>query len=433
MRVLIIGCGWAGALLAYELRRRHPSLDVIIVEPFKEVGGLLRSEFISGFTIDVGGSHVIFSRRRDVLDGILNFLGGNYVKHFRDSYVLLGSHLVPYPFENGLYVLPPEVRAEALISFVESMISRDQSWMPRNFLEWVYGAFGKWIADNYLIPYNLKIWKRPLDDLSADWVFTPGRLPIPNWRDVVRSAVGIRTEGYLEQAEFYYPLVGGIQALHKSVTKLAIDLGVKILTNFRLDGIRKVGNEFVVNNELRSDKVVNTMPLPELIKALDPPTEVVKAASQLDYNPVLVTAIALRREAPKHHWIYVPKSDVVFHRYAWISNYSPYNSPKNSSLLIAEATLKPDEEPNADRLTHKVVEDLMRLDVVKGNDVIFIKSWIHKYGYPIYRLNHVRVRGTILGWLEDLGIKSVGRWGSWHYWNIDRVYEEVIKLISSGI
>ncbi|MEM0369005.1 MAG: hypothetical protein QXN57_06145, partial [Desulfurococcaceae archaeon] len=92
-----------------------------------------------------------------------------------------------------------------------------ENWVPRNLEEWIYGFFGKWIADKYLVPYNKKIWKRPLNQLDVDWIYTPGRLPVPDWRDVVKSALGIPTIGYSEQAKFYYPARGGIYALFESV------------------------------------------------------------------------------------------------------------------------------------------------------------------------------------------------------------------------
>lgn len=42
-----------------------------------------------------------------------------------------------YPLENGLYVLPPEVRADTLVSFVEALLSLDEKWRPNNLEEWL--------------------------------------------------------------------------------------------------------------------------------------------------------------------------------------------------------------------------------------------------------------------------------------------------------
>ena len=60
-------------------------------------------------------------------------------------------------------------------------------------------------------PYNEKIWKRPLEQITSDWV--AGRVPDAPIEDVLRAAVGIRTEGYQHQAIFYYPKTGGFQGI----------------------------------------------------------------------------------------------------------------------------------------------------------------------------------------------------------------------------
>ena len=63
------------------------------------------------------------------------------------------------------------------------------------------------------------------------------------------------------------------------------------------------------------------------------------------------------------------------------------------------------------------------------SDVLFSRTWLNEYGYPIYDRKHVQSRKQIFDYLNALGIYSVGRWGSWHYWNTDKVYEAVFELI----
>jgi protoporphyrinogen oxidase len=214
MKVALLGFGWAGALAAMFLGERFPQAEFIAFEA-GEPGGLLRSEIIDGFIFDVGGSHIIFSNDAAALNEMLTLLG-DAIRHERRAYVRLGEYLVPYPFENGLYVLPPEERAELVADLVEAWLERGPGWRPRNLLEWAEGVFGKSIAQRYLIPYNQKIWKRPLDQISADWVYIPGRTPMPDVRALVRAAAGISTVGYKEQATLFYPRSGGIQTLYKA-------------------------------------------------------------------------------------------------------------------------------------------------------------------------------------------------------------------------
>ena len=428
--VAVLGCGWAGVLASHALSKTGYS--VVCIEKSENPGGLLRTEFINGFTVDVGGSHIIFSRDKTILDKLLvEFLRGNYITHNRQTFILLGKTLVPYPLENGLFVLPAEERAEALISFMEALLSLGKEWKPRNLKEWIYGFFGKWIAEKYLVPYNEKLWKRPLEEIDVDWVYTPGRLPVPDWREVVKSAVGIPTAGYLEQAKFYYPLRGGIQALFNTVYEETINQGGVILSNSTVEELKRGEREFEVKvpgKVIKARKIVNTIPLPEFIKVLKDP-ELEEYTGEFDYNKVLVVAVALNKPAPSQHWIYTPGEDTVFHRYIWMSNYSPYNAPPGKSLLITETTIPgPTKVASEDieKYTSRTLEDLEKIDVIKPGEVLFVKTWLQEYGYPIHRIGLTETRENVIMELKKYNIITVGRWGKWKYLNMDMVLKDVM-------
>ena len=425
----VLGCGWAGAVAVMLLKERFPASSLLVLEAEKREGGLLRSENVRDFTFDIGGSHVIFSRSERSLKELLSLLGDNCVKHERRAFVKLRD-LVPYPLETGLYALPPEERAEALIDFLETLLSRGPDWAPKTLEEWIRGFFGKWIAERYLIPYNEKVWKRPLSQISADWVYTPGRLPVPDWKDVARAAAGMRVVGYVEQSTFYYPLRGGIQALLNAALQ-RVSGEVAVVNGERVTEVRRLGGSWLINGKYSAKKIISTIPLPDLVRALDAPSDVRRAADELDYNRVVIVGVGLGRRAPEQHWVYVPQRDVIFHRYAWVSNYSPYNAPRGFSALIAEVTVPRSKPVNAEEITKRAISDLEKLEVIKSEEVEIVKVWVHEHGYPIYALNHEEKRTAILRWANELGIISVGRWGSWHYWNMDKVYENVRKIVYS--
>jgi protoporphyrinogen oxidase len=180
------------------------------------------------------------------------------------------------------------------------------------------------------------------------------------------------------------------------------------------------------------DLAVAAMPLPDLVAAFsDAPEEVVKAAERLDYNQVVVVGVALDKPAPDQHWVYVPDRRIVFHRYAWISNYSPANAPPERSALIAEITLPRGIEPGLERLKAEAVEGLLELGVALERDVLHVEAWLHRYGYPLYTLDHAQNRDAVLRWLREQGVVAVGRWGQWHYWNTDKVYKNVKETIAA--
>ena len=159
--------------------------------------------------------------------------------------------------------------------------------------EWFYYTFGKGIAEKYLIPYNEKIWKFPLEEMSTVWV---ERIPQPPVKDIIKSSLGIPTEGYTHQLYFYYPKFGGIQSLAKAFEGPIKD---KIITNFEVKEVRKEDEKWIVSNgkeEFSFDKIISTIPLQELIKALgDAPREVVEAVENLKFNSLITVGIGIDR------------------------------------------------------------------------------------------------------------------------------------------
>jgi protoporphyrinogen oxidase len=310
---------------------------------------------------DVGGSHVIFSRRRDVIESIIS-MGGEWISRERKAFILLNDIFVPYPFETGIYVLPPELRARYGLSIIRALLEyRDER--PRNFMEWIAKTFGHDVAKDYLIPYNEKIWKRPLDQISAYGVYIPSRLPIPSMEDVIKATAGIPVVGCKEQAVFYYPRKGGIVKQWEAAYRRAETLGAKFV-KAEVKEVKTVKDGYVVNDWLKVEKIINTLSLKEVPQIFDLSEDSHKVAARLDYNSLVVVGLGLKRSAPKQHWVYVPDKRIVFHRYAWISNYGE-DMPPDKASLIAEITVPPNQKVDLDELIDETIRDFVELGVLK--------------------------------------------------------------------
>ncbi|MCS7244416.1 MAG: NAD(P)-binding protein, partial [Candidatus Calescibacterium sp.] len=83
MKIAILGGGLTGLTLGYFLSLRKEKLEFEILEKESECGGLMRSLNEMEFTFDYGGSHIIFSKDKEVLEFMLNLLGDNKVKNRR--------------------------------------------------------------------------------------------------------------------------------------------------------------------------------------------------------------------------------------------------------------------------------------------------------------------------------------------------------------
>jgi glycosyltransferase involved in cell wall biosynthesis len=191
--------------------------------------------------------------------------------------------------------------------------------------------------------------------------------------------------------------------------------------------LKSSSSGYLINGVLKADRVISTLPLKDAPSIFDLSDEARKVSERLDYNSVVVVGLGLRKQAPKQHWIYVPDKRIIFHRYAWISNYGEDAMP-GRAVLVAEVTIPPTWEIDLEEIKSRVVHDLIEIGVIKENEVDVVKAWIHRYGYPIYTLTHGEDIDIITQELTQKGILTFGRWGNWQYWNTDRIFEEARRL-----
>lgn len=431
--ITVLGGGWSGVCLANGLKKRNSNSDISLITAGnqKSAAGLLKTEKHDGFVFDTGGSHVIFSKNPETLNSMLSHIKGNCVEHNRNSFINFDGKMVPYPLENGMSVFSSEKRAKLGYDMVKSMLEQqaDKDWIPRNLGQFFSSTFGKEATNLYFKPYNEKIWKRPLEDLDACWAYIPGRLPTANLKDVVTSIAGINTVGYSEQAKFFYPKLGGIEALYNSILSENEEKQVGMVYNETISKIRNRNNKWVINDRIETQHIYSTIPIPALVKALDAPEEVMKAADQLEYNNGITVGIALNKNAPNQHWIYVPNKDIIFHRYCWMSNYSECNAPNEKSSLLVEISNPASQKVDKEKITNKTINDLEKMNVIKSKEILFTKTWFNEFSYPVFTLSQKQKLETIFNYLKEINIKSIGRWGSWKYWNLDRTYEAMLEYV----
>ena len=323
MKTAILGGGLSGLTLARLLYERGTDLVVLEAEPV--YGGLCRSRTKDGFTFDTGGSHIIFSRDTEVLSFMREMIADNMQENARNTKIFYKGRYVKYPFENGLSDLPAEDRFFCISEFVKTLVAVEKGELPapRTFRDWIYYTFGKGIAECYMVPYNEKIWKYPTDNMSLHWV--DGRIPRPPVDDVIKSAIGIPTEGYTHQSVFSYPLDGGIEALVKAIAQ---PVEPCIRTGFRVRSIRKQGGRWLIRDGvqmIRADRIISTIPVQHLIASLDDvPEKVRKACNALTYNSLVCVNIGIHGSVPDYSWLYIPDPALgKTNRVSFPSQYQP--------------------------------------------------------------------------------------------------------------
>lgn len=410
MRVGILGGGITGVAL-----QRFLDHDSVVLEADDHPGGLCRTFFKDGFGYDLGG-HILFSKNEEINGLVDSLLAGNMNRCRRANKILYAGRYVKYPFENDLGSLPLEDNYECLIGYIQN----DFVGEVKTLRDWAYATFGKGIAEKYFLPYNEKIWNISADCLGLDFV---ERIPKPPMEDVVRSSLGIETEGYLHQLYFRYPTEGGVQ----SIVEALIGEDSEIVCGYRVLSIRRSTRGWEVsdgNDDHTFDHIVVSFPIHEAIRCFkDVPRDVLQAVEGLHYNSMRVVLVAVNNESlMDKSAIYIPDPSVVAHRVCFMGFFSDRLVRPGASSLIAEVTTNPGDgvhELTDDELVARVVDDLDRVGILESSTVTTTDVQRLKYAYPVYTLDYRANRAVVHGWFDEIGVDLCGRFAEFDYINSD--------------
>jgi protoporphyrinogen oxidase len=435
VKTVIIGGGLTGVTLARLLAARNE--DVTVLEAGERVGGLCQSVNQDGFTFDTGGSHIIFSRDKEVLSFMQEVLSDNCSERARNTKIFYKGLYVKYPFENGLSALPKEDLFFCINEFIRTLIASEKGELGEaaNFNEWIYHTFGRGIAECYMVPYNEKIWNYPTNLMSAHWV--EGRVPRPPVEDVIRSAIGIETEGYTHQSVFSYPVDGGIESLIHAIARPVKD---RIVTGFHVTSVKKNRDKWTISDGSRSfsaDRCISTIPLQHLVPALpEVPEEVKAAVNDLKYNSLVSVTLGVRGEVPPISWLYIPDETTgLENRISFPSNYSTHSAPAGCGSILAEITFNKGDKVSkmTDReLLDHVTGSLSKMGIISPASVISGAVYRKEFAYVVYDLNYQDNIGIIREYFRTTGLSLVGRFSQFEYLNMDGCIRSAMNFVEEG-
>jgi protoporphyrinogen oxidase len=363
-------------------------------------------------------------------------ISGNEQVNDRNTKIFYKQRFVKYPFENGLSDLPDEDRFVCINGFIKTLIAVEKGEIapPSNFREWIYYTFGNGIAECYMVPYNEKIWKYPTDQMSLHWV--DGRIPRPPVEDVIRSAIGIKTEGYIHQSVFSYPLDGGIEAL---VRAIAHPVETFIQTGFRVTSITRSGKKWHIcsgDSIVEADQCICAMPVQHLLPCLmDVPGRVKNATDALKYNSLVCVNIGIKGSVPAISWLYVPDPAVGrTNRISFPSGYSCHVAPDGCSAILAEITHQSGDEVSTmsdDELIDQVSDMLHKMKIINKDQIVYSSVERQPFAYVVYDLDYQKNIAIVKEYFNRIGIPLVGRFAQFEYLNMDGCIRSVMDFVSS--
>ncbi len=413
-RILILGAGLTGLSAAWHLKEK--GIDYKLFEKESEVGGLCRSKRIKGFTFDYGG-HLLHFRNNYTLNLIKKILKVNIIRHERSSWVYSFGRYIPYPFQANLRFLPAKIAAECLRGFIKA----DQKFLSEkniNFLSWIKNSFGPGIARHFMLPYNRKFWRVPLDEMTCEWV--DGFIPRPTVSQVLEEYFARRQHQLGYNASFWYPATGGINQLPQAFEKQIRSIN----KNSPVCLIDLEKKELFIEGRNREsfDILISTLPLPDLASKIRPiPKDVSMEFSKLRWNSIFNLNLGVEKNCHTgKHWIYFPGKEANFFRVGFFHNFAPQASPRGRSALYAEVSYCNNKKIRHNEMARKIIRGLRNNGILKKQqeiDVLDVNDI--KYGYPIYDENYSSARKKVINFLLNKDIISCGRYGSWRYMSME--------------
>jgi protoporphyrinogen oxidase len=390
-KFIILGGGPSGLAFAHALLDRGFTLnDFVVIEKQSVAGGLCRSEIVDGAPLDIGGGHFLDLKRKEVLDFLFRFMPRDEWRLYdRVSKILIREGEVDHPLEANLWQLPREVQVDYLESIAQAGCVRGEE-MPESFAPWVRWKLGEVIAQEYMLPYNRKIWSMDLNQLGTYWLH---KLPNVSFRETLRSCLEGRPMGTLPaHGSFLYPKKFGYGELWR---RMGEALGDALVTDCPVEHVDLATR--TINRNWQAEKIVSTIPwtlwpnyceLPKGILASI--ADLKNAPIDVDYHPETLSS--------KAHWVYEPDESISHHRLLLRSNF----------VRGARGYWT---ETNASRSTETT-----------GT------RFHNEFAYPINTLGKPQAIQKILAWGESNGIVGLGRWGRWDHMNSDVAVAEALHM-----
>jgi protoporphyrinogen oxidase len=414
---LIIGGGPSGLAAAYRLGKK-----AIVLEKEDRPGGICRSFHFKGGVFDLGG-HSFHTPYPEILKMVEQFSEGGLCGQKRNARCYSLGTLIPYPFQKNFDQLPDKHVVEECRLGLEN---RGDPSKANNFEENIIASFGRGIAKHFMLPYNRKIWARDLKRISTEWVSQRVAAPA-GIRETFKTKGGQRTP-LQGDTRVYYPERGGFDEIFKGMANKIH----KILYNERLFKISPNEKTAMIEGGRvhRWEKIISTMPLPELLEIIeDVPEELRTAVNELEYMSLkLVFLLIGQRNGSPIQRVYCSDPSIPAHKICMNHNSSSFLKGLRKDAIVCEVSYSVEKPVDMDRLASDLISRLIEMKLIQSKEMVEDYQ-IHdlKYAYPVYTKTRMEIVNRAIEWLSARSIYTLGRFGEWIYINSD---EAIVRAFS---
>ena len=395
MKYLILGAGPSGLTLANRLKQMGET-SFFVLEKEKEAGGLCRSAQVDGFPFDIGGGHFLDVRRPKVNEFLFQFMPEEeWDKFDRDSRIAVNGDVISHPIEANIWQMKLENQVEYLKSIAVAGCNLKEE-MPQEFVSWIYWKLGDKIAENYMIPYNQKMFGEDLNQLGTYWL---EKLPNVSFEETLLSC--LTKKAYGEQpghAQFFYPKKYGYGELW---LRMAEEIKGQIKYDASVHAIDFDTNTVTTKEgeTYSADVIISTIPWMEFAKITGMPQELKEKIGRLKYSSVQ-TAYFPDNLDTEAQWVYYPDPELSYHRILVRHNFC--NGSKGYWT-----------ECNSTRVDETTESTF---------------QYMNQYAYPLNTIGKPEIMKELLEWAKTRRVYGLGRWGEHQHYNSDLVVELALKM-----
>lgn len=302
----IIGAGISGLTYA-----NYCGDDYLIVEKENEVGGYCRTIKCGEFVWDYSGHFFHFKSDEFRKLFLENVSSDDIIYNEKCTKILYHNQFVDFPFQTNIH----QLEKQEFIDCLYDLFMKEEKENYGNFLDMLYGKFGKSIVEKFLKPYNEKLYAIDLTQLDVDAM---GRFfPYADKEAIIRNMKNQEVQSY--NANFLYPKHGAgsfIQILYQKLDDKKVLLNTSVV---QLDLEKKLA---ILSNgqQVFYDNLINTIPLNSFLKLIGHYDDLLQ---ELSYNKVLVFNLGFDKASPlcsKEHWLYIPSKECNFYRCGFYNN-----------------------------------------------------------------------------------------------------------------
>ncbi len=402
-KTIILGAGISGLGAAYELKEYNP----IVLEKEDYYGGLCNSFKIDDFNFD-RAIHLSFTKKEKVRE---IFDKTPYFSHNPNPHNFYNDLWLKHPVQFNLFKLSPELKTKAIKSFINTSDSIED---PNNYKEWLYNQYGHFIAEKFPLKYTRKYWATDADELSTNWI--GNRMKKIDIEDILLGSFTNDTGNNYYADKMRYPKNNGYMSFLEPLRK-----GANIEFNKKVTQIDTNNKVLTINNkeEIKYDHLISSIPITEMVELVkNVPDEIKTYGKGLNYTSIILASIGFDCEDIYDYlWYYIYDKDILASRIYSPSIKSVNNSPDGFSSIQMEIYFnekRPDFSLKKEDIRENVYYTLKKLgyplDAIK-----FIDIRTQKYGNVIFDHGMEKRRDKIKNYLENEGIKLIGRFGEWGY------------------